>query len=305
MGYHSADYDHDWKIGVAELSRVAELAGTTNGSVVTGCYKVDSQSIDGFAQDTQRLIDEQVTLSKYHSADYNRDGRIDSIELARVTDLYNYRYTIVASSGTVRTGQYHDNNPFSQDGFGLGPVQLSAYNFDEDHKPIISSNVSVGSYYVLRAKMTGYDGQSTQAAVTLNNNGLVLDVLPAPGIYRTELYWIQYDVNGVSILLGGNDIVYITLGEGEEHCRKSQKTGICGPTPPPVENEDKGRCFPYRVKRSCNAPLSPLSPCDERDYYVVSVPDEVPPFYIVSKLYDSSCEVITDESDNPILTIVK
>lgn len=43
MGYHSADYNRDWKIELAELNRVISLYNTTNVITgdKTGCYKVD------------------------------------------------------------------------------------------------------------------------------------------------------------------------------------------------------------------------------------------------------------------------
>jgi len=156
MGYHSADYNHDWKIGVAELVRVTVLASTTNLGITTGCYKVDDTSIDGFAPDNTRAISDPVTLTKYHSADYNQDGRIDAGELARVTELYNFRYEDLNASGFVRTGQYHSDDPLTVDGFGLGPVYLSAYAFDTDHKPLIYANIVPSGDYILRAKFMWY-----------------------------------------------------------------------------------------------------------------------------------------------------
>lgn len=218
--YHSADYDHDWKISSAELARVTVLANTEFNGVKTGCYKVDSQSIDGFAPDNQRALDEPVTLKKYHSADYNKDGRIDEAELQRVTQLANYFYTLVSDSSTVVTGQYHAKNPFSLDSFGGGPVSLEFYQFDEHHKPRISSNSSLGANYVLRAKMTGSDGISYQTAVTLNNSGARLDSLPPPGIYTTELYWLQFDSSGNATQLGDTCLVTVTIGQ-PRHCEKS------------------------------------------------------------------------------------
>jgi hypothetical protein len=41
-----------------------------------------------------------IRSASMHSADANRDRRIDLVELTRVIKLYNYR------AGTVRTGQY-------------------------------------------------------------------------------------------------------------------------------------------------------------------------------------------------------
>ena len=55
-----------------------------------------------------------VTLTRYHSADSDRDGKLSLFELTRVIELYNYR------SGTTRTGQYHVQAG-TEDGFAPGP----------------------------------------------------------------------------------------------------------------------------------------------------------------------------------------
>ncbi len=389
MGYHSADYDHYWRIVVAELARVTTLYNTTFNSVRTGCYKVDSSTIDGFAPDPTRAADEPVTLTQYHSADYNRDGRIDDAELERVTELYAYAYEDVPNlSAETRTGQYHDNNPFSVDGFGLGPVSLSAYSFDEDHKPTINSNwLPSGYVYRLRAKFFDGTAEGFQSATTYNNNGLVLDTLPAPGVYRVSLRWVQYATNGfegdydndgvvtqddvdaiadvvagtlpqptgsqymradcaprstlgsgnaisiadqtqagryrdqldpytlvggpgtpdatptyVNWLIGNEQIVTVTVGEVEAPCTNPNSTKcVCG-DPIPIENEEKAQCFPLRVKRSCNAPDLPIPACNDNDYQTIYDPSKTPPFYVVSALRDSSCEVITDADGYPIMT---
>ncbi len=305
MSYHSADYDHDWKIGVAELARVAYLASTSNGIVVTGCYKVDITSIDGFAPDTNRDIDEQVTLTHYHSADINRDGRIDDNDVARVTELYDYEYLDVGLSANVRSGQYHDNNPFSIDGFGVGPVQLSDYSFDTKHKPLISINVIPDSTYRLRAKLIDGSTNGFMAATSLNNSGAALDTLPPEGVYNVELYWIQYDSNGNAIYIGTTCKVVVEVSPEKVDCRKSNKDCICGDEEPVIENEDKGQCFPYREKRSCNAPTPPIAECSDTKAYVVFTPDQTPPFYVVSRLFDQLCDPITDQDGKDILTIIK
>lgn len=390
MGYHSADYDQDWKIGVAELSRVTFLYNTTFEGVRTGCYKVDSTSIDGFAQDTNRAIDDPVTLTQYHSADYNQDGRIDDNEVARVAELYGYRYQDIPLGGYTRTGEYHDGDPQSIDGFGLGPVSLSDYNFDSDHKPTINTKIVPDGTYVLRAKFIDRSSTGFQAAVSLNNNGLVLDELPPPGVYNVELYWVKYAVNGFegdydndgvvtqadvdaigdiaagllpqptgsqfmradcaprSTLGDGDPIdggdwvqagryknltdairevggpgtpdnpptyviwqigdvskVVVTVSANKEHCLKSQAKCVCGDLDVVEDNPDKGQCFPYRVKPSCNAPDTPIPECQDTEAYVVSTPGTVPPFYVVSRLFDSLCDPITDQDYKDILTIIK
>ena len=113
--YHAADTDHNWRLSLLELTRVIELYNTRNGTVRTGCYAVQAGSEDGFTQDAARANTAAVTLTCYHSADTDRNGRLSLLELTRVIELYNYR------SGTSRTGQYHVSSTPSEDGFAPGP----------------------------------------------------------------------------------------------------------------------------------------------------------------------------------------
>ncbi len=110
---HSADTNGDNRISVFELTRVIELYNTRNGVVRTGCYAVRLDSEDGYKPDATRA-DASASLPAYHSADYNRDGRISVLELTRVIELYNYRV------GTTRTGQYR-RDISTTDGFAPGP----------------------------------------------------------------------------------------------------------------------------------------------------------------------------------------
>jgi len=309
MGYHSADYNHDWKIGVAELVRVTVLASTTNLGITTGCYKVDDTSIDGFAPDNTRAISDPVTLTKYHSADYNQDGRIDAGELARVTELYNFRYEDLNASGFVRTGQYHSDDPLTVDGFGLGPVYLSAYAFDTDHKPFIYANIVPSGDYILRAKFIDGSPTSFQSTTTHSNNGLVLDVLPPAGVYNVDLYWVSYNVDGTVSQISNACKALVTVSDppaSTERCALANC--ICGALSQEEEDAtdpDKGQCFPYREKRSCNVPTVPVAECADTEAYPIFTPGAIPPFYVVARLFDSLCEPITDQDDNPILTIIK
>jgi hypothetical protein len=118
---HSADTAHDFRIGLLELTRVIELYNTRNGTVRTGCYKVQDGTEDGFIADPARASGSSATLGRYHSADTrgvttgsSPNGAIDLLELTRVIELYNYRV------GTVRTGQYHVQAG-TEDGFAPGP----------------------------------------------------------------------------------------------------------------------------------------------------------------------------------------
>ncbi len=110
--FHSADFlpagNPDNLIGVDELLRVGQLSNFTTGGVVSGEYHTQAGTEDGFALGPGVII-------KHHSADTNRDGRIDVVELARVIQLFQY------ADGTVRTGQYHARVG-TEDGFAPGPV---------------------------------------------------------------------------------------------------------------------------------------------------------------------------------------
>ena len=112
---HAADTDLDFRINLSELTRVIELFNTRNGTVRTGAYAVATVvTEDGFVLDATRAYDAVAALSRYHSADTNRDGQIGLIELTRVIELYNYR------AATVRTGHYHVQSG-TEDGFAPGP----------------------------------------------------------------------------------------------------------------------------------------------------------------------------------------
>ncbi len=112
---HSADSNHDNRISLVELTRVIDLYNTRNGAARTGAYSVAvSTTEDGFAADPTRASGATATLSVYHSADTDHDGRLSLFELTRVIELYNTR------NGTVRTGQYHSQGS-TEDGFGVGP----------------------------------------------------------------------------------------------------------------------------------------------------------------------------------------
>ena len=118
IGYrHSADTDRDNKISLLELTRVIELYNVRRETTRTGSYGVAvATSEDGFAPDPTRSGGAVVTLTNYHSADTNRDGRFSLLELTRVIELYNVR------SGTLRTGAYR-LLAGSEDGFAAGAVK--------------------------------------------------------------------------------------------------------------------------------------------------------------------------------------
>ena len=117
--WHSADTDHNSRVSLLELTRVIELYNVRRDTTRTGSYGVAvTTSEDGFASEPTRSGGAVVTLTNYHSADTNRDGRFSLLELTRVIELYNVR------SGSVRTGAYR-LLAGSEDGFAPGPEVIA------------------------------------------------------------------------------------------------------------------------------------------------------------------------------------
>jgi hypothetical protein len=106
--FHSADANQDRQISVLEITRVIQLYNYLNGATRTGEYHTQNGTEDGFARGPG-------SITKFHSADANRDGMIDATELLRAIELFNYR------AGTVRTGQYRAAIG-TEDGFAPGPL---------------------------------------------------------------------------------------------------------------------------------------------------------------------------------------
>jgi hypothetical protein len=106
--FHSADTNRDRRISVPEITRVMQLYNSLNGATRTGEYHTQTGTEDGYAPGPG-------AITVYHSADSNRDGRIDTTELSRVIALFSY------ASGTVRTGEYHSQLG-TEDGFAPGPA---------------------------------------------------------------------------------------------------------------------------------------------------------------------------------------
>jgi hypothetical protein len=103
---HSADTNADWRISLVELTRMIELYNTRSGTSRTGEYHCEPGTEDGFAPGAG-------TLTSWHSADCDHNGRISLVELTRLIELYNTR------SGTSRTGDYHTASG-TEDGFAPG-----------------------------------------------------------------------------------------------------------------------------------------------------------------------------------------
>ena len=111
--HHTADTNDDFKLSLSELLRVIELYNTRAGTTRTGAYTNLGGTVDDFGSDT-RAASTEVTLYRYHSADIDRDAKLNLSELLRVIELYNTR------SGSVRTGQYRQDES-TTDGFTADP----------------------------------------------------------------------------------------------------------------------------------------------------------------------------------------
>lgn len=85
-------------------------------------------------------------------------------------------------------------------------------------------------------------------------------------------------------------------------CNGQQTHRICGDFDT-TDQTDLGQCFPYRVKRSCDAPTLPTNECDEADP-VVEYDPETEVFTVLTILYDSECSPISDSTGSNILTLV-
>lgn len=105
---HSADVNGDLRISLLELLRVIELYNTREQSVRTGVYTEMIDSEDGFAPGRTGVL-----LTRYHSADQDRNGQLSLQELLRVIEIFNYR------RDRARTGEYHVSQG-SEDGFAPG-----------------------------------------------------------------------------------------------------------------------------------------------------------------------------------------
>jgi hypothetical protein len=121
VGLHSADTNTDLKLGLDELLLVIARYNTRNANQRTGCYDVATVSDinpDGFVDAPTRAATAVVTLTRYHSADTNRDARLSLVELTRVIELYNTRTT--SGGSPVRTGAYRVQQG-TEDGFAAAP----------------------------------------------------------------------------------------------------------------------------------------------------------------------------------------
>lgn len=80
---------------------------------------------------------------------------------------------------------------------------------------------------------------------------------------------------------------------------------ICGEWEDVTDGDrDQGRCFPYRVKKTCAKPDTPETQCPGETFTTVYDPDNTAaPFYVTSQLRDEDCNIVTDENGDPIETV--
>jgi len=82
---------------------------------VSACVAlIQDGSEDGYGIDRVTPAGAPVTITRFHSADSNRNAEMSLLELTRVIELYNVR------SGSSRTGAYRLQAD-TEDGFGPGP----------------------------------------------------------------------------------------------------------------------------------------------------------------------------------------
>lgn len=106
---HRADMNENGRIELVELLRIIEIYNYRESSVRTGRYSLDASTSDGV-----RPGSGGEAHTWFHSADYDRNGRLGLAELLRVIEIYNYR------TGSTRTGHYRTSSG-TVDGFSPGP----------------------------------------------------------------------------------------------------------------------------------------------------------------------------------------
>lgn len=188
-------------------------------------------------------------------------------------------------------------------------VTLSSYGFTPTTPPTItSSGITLTARYKLRAKFHYGPSNSWHATDYWNNTGFRLDNLPPPGTYVVDLYAVLWnDTTGTFSVTPFNTVsVTISADSITEHCNEfplSSTTCVCGEFREP-DVADEGSCSPPSVKITCEKPIKPQSECGETTFTIEAHPGEIPPFTIVSQLYDENCDAILDEDSEGITTIV-
>jgi hypothetical protein len=79
-------------------------------------------------------------------------------------------------------------------------------------------------------------------------------------------------------------------------------TDVCGSFSEPT-NPDMGRCQPYRVKTTCEVAPLPVIQCAD-DEYTTTFDVLTQKFSVTARLFDQNCNLITDENDDAITTVI-
>lgn len=75
---------------------------------------------------------------------------------------------------------------------------------------------------------------------------------------------------------------------------------ICGTFEEPVI-EDLGQCNPLKLTKDCgDPPEKSVPPCDDENFTIEHTPDLIPQFRVIATVYDTECNPILDENDEPI-----
>lgn len=77
-------------------------------------------------------------------------------------------------------------------------VYLTSYAFNQSSPPQVYTDEAMPQWYKLRVKILNVPNypHGFHAIDTFNNSWTALQVLPSPGTYTAELYWLKYDSSG-------------------------------------------------------------------------------------------------------------
>jgi hypothetical protein len=98
-------------------------------------------------------------------------------------------------------------------GRAAAAVWLDSYSFPQSQPTSIRSDESFPGNYKLRAKFLNIPGypDGFHAAMSENNNGFLLDMLPPPGTYSAEFYWVKYDAAWSVVEVGPQVITTVAI----------------------------------------------------------------------------------------------
>lgn len=89
----------------------------------------------------------------------------------------------------------------------------------------------------------------------------------------------------------------------------SGTASVCGEFVTPTR-PDLGQCYPRRLKRDCLTSedvevrqmeaAEEVSGCEDPELTTESTPTLTPPYRIIASVFDTECEPILDENDEPV-----